>query len=338
MNILTKTDRVAALAAALLAIPPACAWAQDAPPPPTRDTGLPAVEDPASIPPAEDYEAAARELELRGRRLEVELRRLKHTYFRNPRAEDLRRAGIARLRDYTDPATFPVMLEVFDRSGEDVRRAIVEHLALLNTPEALATVAWTAVFDKDERLREIAHQTLDDVLSGRDAPERVQSVLALGLKSGKDRTVASSAQLAAALGVADAIPAMIATQVAGRRSDTGGSGALAFIIVGQQQAFVSDLTPVVADNAVAFDPELSVVTNGTVVRVVDAVVVTYRVEVHDALVRLTSDMYGQDTSHLGWDVPAWQRWYENEFLPHLAKTKNQQQVDSQARAHAPGGG
>lgn len=164
----------------------------------------------------------------------------------------------------------------------------------------------------------MASDTLVRTLDGKPIPHTVKSVVADGLARRHDPHVANAAGLAAGLKMADAIPAMIASQVVGRNSGSEG-GALAYILIGQQQAFVSDLQPVVGDSAVAFDPELSVVTEGVVLRVLDAVVVTYRVEVNDALIRLTSDLWGQDTSYLGWDQSKWQRWYAKEFLPEYAE-------------------
>ena len=69
-------------------------------------------------------------------------------------------------------------------------------------------------------------------------------------------------------------------------------GALADILVATQQAFVQDLQPVVGDSAVGFDPELGVVTSGTILRVMGAYVVTYRTEVHNSLVGLSSRAWG----------------------------------------------
>lgn len=305
------------LAAAGLAI------AQDTPATPAPST-LPAVEDPNAIEPAANPEQdkqvqdALRQHHLRRQHLEIELKQLRHKYFRNPRAYDLRAAGLEKLKEYNDPAIFESMIEIFSRSGDDVVEQIIDHLASLETPEALATVAWTALFDTHPRRRDMATGALTDTLRGKPIPQSVKSVVADGLSRAHDPHVANAAGLAATLKMADAIPAMIATQVVGRGNGSQG-GALAYILVGQQQAFVSDLEPVVGPSAVAFDPELSVVTEGVVLRVLDAVVVTYRVEVHQALVRLTSDLWGQDTSYLGWDVPKWRQWYTREFVPSQPK-------------------
>lgn len=296
------------------------ALAQDAPTPATpAPSSLPGVEPPAELERPADVQEALKAHHLRREQLEVELRRIRHTYFRNPRAKDLRAAGIEKLKAYNDPAIFESMIEMFTRSGDDVIEAIMGHLAELDTPEALATIAWTAVFDTHPRRRSMATDVLAESLKNREAPHTVKSVVADGLRRSHDPHVANAAGLAATLKMADAIPAMIASQVVGRGTGSDG-GALAYILIGQQQAFVSDLEPVVGDSAVAFDPELSVVTEGVVLRVLDSVVVTYRVEVHEALVRLTSDLSGKDTSYLGWDVPKWRQWYAKEFLPGRGPT------------------
>jgi len=298
---------------------------QEAVPARPAPSTLPSVEDPAALvapnadsdtgpDQAQGFESSLQDYRGRQKQLGVELRRLRHTYFRNPRAKDLRAAGLEKLKAYNDPAIFEPMIEIFARSGDDVIAAIIDHLASLETPEALATVAWTALFDDHPRRRSMAGEALVRTLNGKAIPHTVKSVVADGLARRHDPHVANAAGLAASLKMADAIPAMIASQVVGRGTGSDG-GALAYIIVGQQQAFVSDLEPVVGPSAVAFDPELSVVTEGVVLRVLDSVVVTYRVEVHQALVRLTSDLWGRDTSYLGWDVPKWRRWYTKEFLP-----------------------
>lgn len=298
---------------------PSSALAQDAPATPAPST-LPAVEDPSEIAQPDSLTEALKAHHLRREHLEIELKRIRHRYFRNPRAKDLRAAGFEKLKEYNDPAIFESMIEIFSRSGDDVIEFIIGHLASLETPEALATVAWTAIFDTHPRRRAMASDALAQTLDGKDAPNTVKSVVADGLRRSHDPHVANAAGLAATLKMADAIPAMIASQVVGRGTGSDG-GALAYIIVGQQQAFVSDLEPVVGDSAVAFDPTLSVVTEGVVLRVLDAVVVTYRVEVHNALVRLTSDLSGRDTSYLGWDVPKWRQWYTKEFLPEFGGRK-----------------
>jgi hypothetical protein len=72
---------------------------------------------------------------------------------------------------------------------------------------------------------------------------------------------------------------------------------------------------------VAFDPTVSVITEGSVLAVSGGAVVTYRYEVHNALVGLTSAAWGQSTAKLGFDKKAWEQWYTGEFLPYMAAKK-----------------
>ena len=100
-------------------------------------------------------------------------------------------------------------------------------------------------------------------------------------------------------------------------------GALAWILVGQQTAFVSDLEPIVADSAVAFDPQISTITTGTMIRVDDAAVSTtryiYNFDVHNSLVNMSTRNWGQGTATLGFDYRKWKEWYELTFEPYWQK-------------------
>lgn len=257
---------------------------------------------------------------------EKELRKLRATYFRT-RNPEIRQAGIAKLRQYNDPALFPSLLEIFERDENDVRQAIVDHLAELGTDEADATLAWTAVFDENREIRELATKALERraTQTGRNS-SRVQSVVAVGLRSGRERVIASAAELANVLKMYEAIPALISAQLSGSSAGVntgGGDTSIAWILVGKQMAFVSDLTPVVGDSAVAFDPTLDVVTEGVYVRVIDAVVITYRASVHQSLLGLASAGFGgRSLTHLGYDIPAWREWYAKEFLPYRASLES----------------
>jgi len=102
----------------------------------------------------------------------------------------------------------------------------------------------------------------------------------------------------------------------GYRVDDG-SG-IAWILIGRQVAYVADLTPVVASNAVAFDPQLDVVIEGVVIRVIDAVVYAYRIEIHNQLLGLAGDAAGKPLDALGWDQAKWQSWWKDDMQPRLA--------------------
>jgi hypothetical protein len=250
--------------------------------------------------------------------MERELRKLRAEYFRNIRNPQIRQAGIIKLRQYIDPVIFPSLIEIFAREDEDVRGAILDHLVDQQHDDADTVVAWIAVFDKDKNYREMAAERLQHRMVAAAGPTpRIKAVIMEGLTRSRDQDVASAAQLASMLQIAEVIPMLINAQAVARSSGSGGrESSLAWILVGQQQAYVSGLTPVVGPNSVAFDPQLSVITTGTVLRVIDAVVVTYRVEVHSALVNLTSNLWGQSTAHMGYDGSAWSAWYTREFLPY----------------------
>jgi len=257
--------------------------------------------------------------------LEQELRKLRATYFGSVRAPSIRRLGIEKLKEYTQPAAFPALLEVFARERDDVRTAILDHLRGLRTDEADATLAWAAVHDAQKRFRRAASERLAQrVEETGTASDRVKYVIGEALKHRRDEPVVAAAELCGVLELYEAIPALINAQVSGR--PRGGvdepEGDLAYIVVGTQQTFVSDLQPVVGDSAVAFDPQLSVLTSGTVLRVQGAVVVTYRVDVHNALLDLSSKAWGgRSTKELGWDTAAWRRWYRDELMPYLAQQR-----------------
>lgn len=277
---------------------------------------VPDANDPASKAVAE-----------RARRMapiEKELKQLRAKYFRSTRNVEMRQVGIAQFRKYDDPAVFPLLIELFRDEDEDVRRGVLDHLTSIESDEADATVAWTAVFDKDNAFRGLARDRVAERAEKAGITSRVKSVVATGLRSKNDDTLAASAQLAQVLKLYEAIPMLINAQVVGGGGGGGADseGSLAYILVGSQTAFVSDLQPIVGDSAVAFDPTVSVLTEGVILRVIDAHVITYRVDVHNALVGLSSEGWGgQSTAKLGWDNAKWRAWYANEFVPYRAKVE-----------------
>lgn len=264
---------------------------------------------------------------------EKELKKLRAEHFRATRNVEMRQVGISKLRTYTDAAIFPSLIKLFEGEGEDAENAVLDHLRDLKTDEADATIAWAAVFGKAKLFRAAATKRLmartTEIGGSSAVTNRVKWVVSLGLRDKANDSVVAGAQLAQALRLYDAIPMLINAQVSQSagpsRADDGGDAALAYILVGRQEAFVSGLTPVVGDNAVAFNPQLSVVTEGVVLRVIDAVVITYRVEVNAALIGLSTQGWGgQSTASLGWDQAAWRAWYANEFVPY------RRQADAQA--------
>lgn len=255
---------------------------------------------------------------------ERDLKKLRATYFRASKNTEVRQVGISKLRQFTDAAVFPSLVTLFQGEGADVEAAALDHLRDLRTDEADATLCWAAVFGKERPFRDAAtSRLLARVKEAGEVTNRVKWPISLALRDNANATVVAGARLAETLRLYEAIPMLINAQVVGgagpSRADDGGEPALAYILVGRQQAFVSGLTPVVGDNAVAFNPQLSVITEGVVLRVIDAVVVTYRTEVNAALIGLSTQGWGQPTAAMGWDQRAWREWHAREFAPYRKK-------------------
>lgn len=169
----------------------------------------------------------------------------------------------------------------------------------------------------------------------REYPVGVARVVAEGLRTRREHTMAAAADLASVLGMFEAIPGLIAGQVSGAGFGGGAAGTertgdLAWIMIGQQQTFVADLTPVVGDNAVGFDPTLGVVTEGVILRIKDAAVYAYSFDVNSALVAMADTAMGlgdgQSTASMGFDTEKWMAWWE----------KNKQAVEAKATGIPPG--
>ncbi|MGQ0627270.1 MAG: HEAT repeat domain-containing protein [Phycisphaerales bacterium] len=259
---------------------------------------------------------------------EKELRRIRVKHFGQMRRTEIRQAGITKLREFKDPAVFPVLLSLFDREGPDVRTAVLDHLMDQATPQGDATLAWAAVFDKDPTYRRQAAERVGKRAKATgEVPGPVQAVVAEGLRRDDSAVLAGAANLANVLKLFDAIPLMVAAQVrnpaAGQSTDPVGD--LAYIYVGTQRTFVADLMPVVGESSVAFDPQVEVLSEGTVLRVIDAFVFEYSGDVHGSLVELSKAGWGgQETAQMGWDAKKWMAWYDGEFLPHRQRLADEE--------------
>ncbi|GMV26573.1 MAG: hypothetical protein AMXMBFR58_26040 [Phycisphaerae bacterium] len=333
----------------LLATASAYAQPQTTEEPPAPDVRAPAV--PGVDTDARDASAML-DGQLRKRRFEMEreLKKLRHKYFGSIRKTEIRQEGIALLREFTDPIIYPALIKIFERDQADVRTAILDMLFDQDTEEGNITLAWVAAFDKDQLIRaEALHRLRHRVGTGDAVPARIRAMIIQALKSGSDAKITGAAELAESLKMFDAIPWLITAQFGGPGSSSGGvsepTGDLAYIVIGNQTAFVSDLTPIVSDSAVAFDPTLSTLTTGTILRVQDAVVTTHRTIIQPVLVRMTSEAWGQPTDGLGYDGGKWWNWYRTEYLPYVGAklAENQQTPDAsapavEAPATPPGGG
>ncbi|MCE7972730.1 MAG: hypothetical protein DYG92_00160 [Leptolyngbya sp. PLA1] len=258
---------------------------------------------------------------------ERQLRRLRMQHFGPIKKTEVRQEGLVKLREFNSPALFPTMLEVFEREGPDVKNALLDLFDEDQTDQGVAAMTWMGIFDSSAEARSLAEARVRAraAKAGR-TPLQTKLVVFEGLRSHDQSEVSRAAKFAAGMDILEAIPWLIAGQVQGVPQQQTASvglgqrtGALAWILVGKQTAYVSDLQPVVGPSAVAFDPQLSTVTEGVILRVLDAVVITYHVDIHNALVDLTSRSWGQSTEPLGWNVPAWHKWYRETYLPYLAE-------------------
>lgn len=272
-----------------------------------------------AIDPGDPARAGIREQNKRRAALEKEFKKLRFTHFGDKGNPAVRKAGIDQLRTYTDALGFQAMVEVFGREKDDVRTALLDHFVSLQTSAAQGAIAWAAVTGVDPSFRAMAVARLaaaSDSIQG--APDSVRAVVQAGLTSGNEQTMRNAADVAGVLGIFEVIPILIQAQQ-GTSGGGGGEpqGDQAYIFVGRQQSFVSDLTPVVSESAVAFDPTVSVLSTGSLLRVSGAVVTTERIEIHSALVGLSSRLGGADTSGLGYNIDAWKQWQQDVFVPKM---------------------
>lgn len=316
---------ISVIASAASAIPATVASAQ-------ADSSAPVlIADPTS--PASQHKAAQNRRRIE---LERELAKLRATHFRATRNTELRQLGITKLRTYTAPESYPSLLKTFEREGDDVRRAIVQMLVEQGTEEADATLAWAAIMLNNPAFRADALEGLRWRIGEAGVTQPMLNVLDIALQSENESRANLAAEIADHYEIVGLIPRLISAQFSGNPGgggrESGRSGDLAFIAIGRQVAFVSDLTPVVSDSAVGFDPTVSVASEGTVIAIHDAAVTIYRTEVHRSLVGLTSRSWGQPTESLGYDYEAWKRWYFDEFLP-----SQQTSEPAQEAPDSPGG-
>lgn len=264
---------------------------------------------------------------------EKELRKIRMKHFGRIKAQSLRQEGLVKLHDYAKPELFPLLIDLFKDDGADVRLAVLDMFAQAKSVQGDTALAWVAVLDQHAEYRSAASERLATRLTkDGSAPDQIKYVIYEGMRSGKNESMVSAAKLAAGLNLIDVMPWLINAQVVGQPTQQvvgggangSGQGALAWIMVGQQTAFVSDLVPVVGPNAVAFDPQLSVVNTGVILRVLDAAVVTYHVDIHNALVDWSSREFGSSTNGLGYNIPAWREWYAKEFVPQQARKAAEQ--------------
>lgn len=292
-----------AIAVVLLAAP-LCAWAGG----PDRS--------PSGVWRGVEAREAQRERVRELRELERDLNGIRARELRAVNRPDLLSQGyesvVQRLDGFGDDAlSLPLLFGVFERAPEEVRLPIVSMLFDRASHAADAELARWAIDDASEVVRAEAERLLWTRVWADRVSDPVRRTLADALLGSDHDRANRAAEVIETLELYEAVPAMVNAQVVQRAAsgaERSQGGAQAWILVGTQRTYVQDVTPIVGTGSVAFDPTVGVLTDGSLLVVRDAVVTIYRHNVHSALVRMTSQASGEDTSLLGYNVGEWQRW------------------------------
>ncbi len=272
---------------------------------PIPSTGIPPIYD-------KMYDLTAEQIAIRGKVREYarQINRIKYKCFGKVKVQAIRQQGIEELRQFTDPASFKPMIDELVREDDDVRLGMLDHFSAQGD-EGQAALGWVAIFDKDAAIR-------NEALKRMVAPagEPVKYLLNGALRTENHDTICAAATVAGALNVLQTIPLLIFAQAATTSAAPAeGQGDLAWIAIQTQRAYVQNLVPVVGDGSGGFQPVIGIVSDGVVMRVVDAVVIEYRTPVHSALVAMTSHDWGKPTEYLSYNVQSWWDWFNNEYVP-----------------------
>ena len=263
-----------------------------------------------TVPPIVDYQPQIMMDEgyrAREREYERQLRTIRYKYLGSRRLPELRQKGLLELTEFTDPASFGPMVEVFKFEKDDVKLAMLDHFAA-QSEQGQAILAWIAIYNQDDAMRHEATKRLGD-----KATEPVLHHLDVALRSDDHDVAIAAATLAGTLHAAETIPLLIFAQAAG--GPVQPTGDLAWIAIERQIAYVQGVIPVVGSSAGAFIPIIGKLSDGTLMRVVDAVVIVYRTQIHTVLVAMTTAETGQSTAALNYDLGAWWHWYNDEYVP-----------------------
>lgn len=261
------------------------------------------------------------------RGFEAQFRALRSRSFTTQHAPT-RTAGIEQLRAFTDPASFEPMWLVLGQEKDDVRLAVLDHYARQGEP-GQAALAWVAIRGKSKEIRAEATRRVQ-----RPPTESVLAVLDEALRSTEHEVVNNAGLLAGAVHAIEALPALIFAQFAQDTAATEGD--LAWIAIGTTRSYVANVIPVTGDNSGAFQPVIGQVYEGVVMRVRDCVATTYRADVHNSLVSMSSFDTGTDTARLDWNMRAWWEWFNTEYVP-FKQREDQELARRQAAEAGPTG-
>jgi hypothetical protein len=256
------------------------------------------------------------------------IRLIAHEYLGEVRVEALRARGLAELRELDDPAAFEAMISELARERDDVRLAMLDHFAAQGA-EGQAALARVAIYDDDPGIRQEATRRVT-----RPASPLVLRELDAALRSPRHSWANNAGALAGGLGALKTIPLLIFAQATA--DPVRGQGDLAWIAVGTRRAFVQRIEAVVENDVGAFRVIPGMISEGVILRVVDAVAVSYRTDVHRSLVAMTTEAWGRPTDDLAYDIRAWWQWYNTEFVPFI--NENERSRRAAGAAEGPAGG
>lgn len=317
------------VATAALTAPPSSPTTGTKPPPPIPAEG--------AVPPTAGLDGRYTEEELAPAAASLDtaakIRQIRREYFSNPgnspRAAAHRAEGIAKLKQFTAPAAMVPMYEELRHEADDVLTAVLDQFQSLGEP-GQAALAWVAINDDDARMRHEATNRIH-----RPASPAVLGVLDNGLRANTHMVANRAGSLAGALNALETIPLLIFAQATRDRVEK--SGDLAWIAIGTAKSYVANVVPVVGADSGAFQPIIGVINEGVVMRVTDAVVTSYRTEIHTSLVNMTSADWGQSTESFGYDMKRWFAWYNDEYVPfkkrqaeELARIERAKQLEREA--------
>ncbi len=286
------------------------------------------IPDRGPVPPIVDMLTRPSEGQLafraRSRQFTRQIRAIRHEYLGKVKVPPVRAQGLAELREFTDPAAFMPLIRELTGEADDVRLGLLDHFATLGD-DGQAALAWVAIYDHDPAIR---HEALTRMVSPAGPP--VLNVLDQALRQHRHQIANNAGFVAGALNALETIPLLIFAQATADPVDSQGD--LAWIAIATQTAYVQRIEAVVGDGAGGFRPILGIITEGVILRVVDAVAINYRTEIHRSLVAMTTNDWGQSTEHLGYDMGRWREWYNGDYLPLKREQARLARLAAQAEA------
>lgn len=237
-----------------------------------------------------------------------------------------RTAGLTQLRSFSDAQSLEPMWAALGTEQDDVRLAVMDHLARQGAT-GQGTLAKIAIYAKEAPIRAEATRRIQ-----MPPAESVLQELDTALRANEHETINNAGLLAGSIHAIEAIPALIFAQFS--QDNAQAQGDLAWIAIGTRRSYVQNLIPVTGDNSGAFNPVIGQIIEGVVMRVADCIVTTYRADVHNSLIAMSSFDTGTDmAARLDWDMRGWAKWFNEEYVP-MKQREDEQLAKAQAAADA----